>query len=40
MYIGLRTKRCSPLTTRILVGAIGAGVPLPIRAKPQNAVWR
>src|SRR5271166_4134506 len=30
IYMGLRTKRCRPLTTRIFVGAIGAGVPPPI----------
>ena len=40
IYIGLRTKRCSPITTSFFGGAIGAGVPPPMNANPQNAVER
>src|SRR6185369_5779110 len=35
-YIGLRTKRYRPVTTRFRVGAIGAGVPSPCSAKRAN----
>jgi hypothetical protein len=35
-YIGLRTYRYSPDTTRCCVGATGAGVPNPLSAKRQK----
>src|SRR5947209_8233224 len=35
-YIGLRTNRYSPLTTRCLVGRMGAGVPRPWTANRRN----
>src|SRR5260370_38901645 len=37
-YIGFRTTRYGPSTTNFFGGSIGAGVPLPRCAKPQNAV--
>jgi len=36
--MGFRTTRYGPSTTNFFGGSIGAGVPLPRSAKPQNAV--
>lgn len=36
-YIGLRTKRYKPRTIRVRVGATGAGVPSPSKAKRAKA---